>query len=281
MKLNTEAAFEDLTALREKIGARLVGWEPKPPISAEIEIEDVILGPSGTGIVDIIGPQGLIGVYGRQCLIYIPHIKSWRGSHSFPKFHFMECSTIKQMRGGGRFERYTVTNKTSGYFSVYIDEVKQEVRLDVCKNCLSEYKPRRYDFHNFNIEAFFKDCHYIFEALPSTYDGNIPEDIYLSNWPAISYAYRANAGWCCEQCGVNLSGHTKLLDTHHRDGVKTNTDTRNLIALCKLCHAEQFQHDHMEVAEEDKAVIIEIRRCNSDNARKFRDMCAESRISLL
>jgi len=273
MRLDTDTAFEDLTALIRRIGAKEKFWEPKPQIDFPLEIEVTQTNhPEITAhLFDY--PFGLIGAYGRQCLLYIPYITSGR---DYPKFHFMECSTIKQMRNGGRFERYIVTNKVSGLFSVYINNhYKQEVQLDVCMNCLSEHRGHRvsiFSVRNFDIKLFFKKCQPYFKTLPSGHDGNIPPNIYRNNWDAISATYRNSVRWCCEQCGVNLAERQNLLHTHHRDGVKTNTSTKNLIALCKLCHIEQFQHNHMSITEEEKAFILGMRRRNSENERKFKDM---------
>ena len=117
MRLDAEVAFEGISALMRKMGAQQVIWEPAPPIDIndlEIDIEDV----SPKTRIEIEShlfeyPHGLFGVGKRQCLLYIPYI-------SDPKFHFMACNTIKRMKREGRFERYVITFKTSGLFTVYV-----------------------------------------------------------------------------------------------------------------------------------------------------------------
>ncbi|MDR1731970.1 MAG: hypothetical protein LBR61_07735 [Synergistaceae bacterium] len=113
---------------------------------------------------------------GEPCLLYIPEVSSAEEPSSWPKFHFMECQTIKSMRGQGRFDtRYVVTNSATGHFRVKIrrgsgklegyvfinhttDKYRTSVRSDqyassgevqtlklhVCKHCLSEYNYRGY-----------------------------------------------------------------------------------------------------------------------------------------
>jgi len=59
----------------------------------------------------------------------------------------------------------------------------------------------------------------------------------------------ARAGWRCEHCGMQFpEGSTKACDSrrrdglpmiltvHHLDGVPSNGDYTNLVALCQRCH---------------------------------------------
>ena len=62
-------------------------------------------------------------------------------------------------------------------------------------------------------------------------------DEYPENWPEIAQVVKDAAGWCCEHCGHphdRDSGH--VLTVHHLDGVKSNCEGWNLVALCQRCH---------------------------------------------
>ena len=60
---------------------------------------------------------------------------------------------------------------------------------------------------------------------------------YPSNWPEIATAVKDWAGWHCEHCGhVHDPAARYTLTVHHLDGIKTNCEWRNLVALCQRCH---------------------------------------------
>jgi hypothetical protein len=223
---------------------------------------------------------------GKQCLLYIPQGIAGIPTKDQPKFHFMECQTILDMESKGKLERYAVTNKTKKIFSVYmkIDRFtpshrREEIPLNVCKNCLRKYNYLGFNdkthsekeeiVNNFDIKLFFDECKTYFSKLPTQTDKAINEIIYTQNWKHISLVYRNSVNWCCEACGADLSNHRHLLDVHHQDGSKRHTSIHNLVALCKLCHSEQYQHQHMRITEEEKNVIYELRKRNDGALNKF------------
>ena len=68
-------------------------------------------------------------------------------------------------------------------------------------------------------------------------DSALNGDGYPKNWPKIAVAVKDWAGWHCENCGHGhdpATGYT--LTVHHLDGIKTNCEWRNLVALCQRCH---------------------------------------------
>jgi hypothetical protein len=287
MKLHVDEDFKDLTTLIQKIGAKNIIWTPKCIELPEAEIIIEVNANSHPEITKYLFnyPQKLIGAYGKQCLLYIPEGVAGNPPEGLPRFHFKQCRTITDMQNKGRFERYIVTNKTSGIFPMYMKATpfspateKKEVKLHVCKNCLLEYNNKQkgynYSVENFNIELFFKDHEHYFTALPSRNDINMNPNIYIQNWSDISWSYRSAVSWHCERCGVDLSMHTDLLQTHHIDGVKTNTDPKNLMALCKSCHAKQPQHGHMKVTQREKNLIAELLEYNDDrkNFKRFLEL---------
>jgi hypothetical protein len=62
-------------------------------------------------------------------------------------------------------------------------------------------------------------------------------DTYPDNWAEIALSIKEAAGWQCEHCEHShdiTSGH--CLTVHHLDGIKSNCDRSNLVALCQRCH---------------------------------------------
>lgn len=88
---------------------------------------------------------------------------------------------------------------------------------------------------------------------------------YVENWQEISAQRRIAANWTCSDCGVCLSGHRNLLDTHHHNRDKQNNSDANLRVLCKCCHREQGFH-RPNGAPDDHGLLVE-----KDVKKWFRD----------
>jgi hypothetical protein len=282
LKLNLQEEFPELTDLLQRIGAREVSWLPEKVILPKEEFEIEVSPTSHPEITRYIfgNPKGVIAYDGKPLLLYLPKGSYFDGTNDLPKFHFMECQTIKDMREHNRFNRYIITNRTSGVFRMELTngwyskggEVTEK-RLNVCKNCLREYDYQNYKnardreaiVRNFDIKSFFRECeNNLFSSLPSRYDTNFIIDDYPKNWDEISLSYKNSVGWCCENCHAVLTEHRHLLNVHHRNGVKSDNSVANLQALCKICHAEQFMHQHLIVTPDERSIVEELRRRNQE-----------------
>ena len=108
---------------------------------------------------------------GRRVILYIrDQVGCFGGTTSGYKFHVTGCSTLKAMHTQNRYDKYVVTENTSGIFKVsrLVDYVPTEieVRLNVCKCCLRALNWKNYKnrppsaqaqiYENFSIEEFFK-----------------------------------------------------------------------------------------------------------------------------
>lgn len=276
MKLDIELLTTPLTTLLKKIGAPEISWAPQKIVLPEAQFEitvDVAKQPQVAAEL-FSNSNGLLTVDGRQCLLYIPY--GTQGQ--LPKFHFMDCRTIREMYSAGRLDRYVVTNKTSGSFRMSIssewyrgDGQEEEVRLHVCKNCLNTWNYKGYRnlltrerdqaVRDFDIAEFFASCKSQFRFLPTRTDESIfMKDAYMENWDDISRSCRAGRGWTCEMCGVNLADHREYTHTHHINGNKHDTRPENLMVLCYVCHSEQPHHGHMIRNEAARTLILERRK---------------------
>lgn len=225
---------------------------------------------------------GLLSVKGRQVLLYIQDHRGcgidsvMKDPSTGNKYHVAYCRTLQEQMKNGRYERYVVTNDRSGIFFISernwaSKEIKEaQARLNVCKNCLKQLNYKNYlsnykVFNVFSLQDFFATYQTYFEYMPSRKSGNAKGDTYTDDWDQISKSYRAKKGWRCEACGINLNQHKNLLHTHHISGVPSNNSNNNLKALCKVCHAEQPNHQHMYagITGQEKQIILNLQKNNS------------------
>src|SRR6056297_1331032 len=147
--MRLEVDFSALWAAVKKMGAEDVSFEVDTGGDA-LEPIDVQLKKGKN--VDLTGVQtrnGLLNVQGRQVLLYIPdqghRIEgALEDGLKGKRFHVADCSTLKDMRARGRYDRYIATNDLSDSFEVHgVDPVTREevsgsANLKVCKNCLKD-----------------------------------------------------------------------------------------------------------------------------------------------
>lgn len=165
MKLDID--FTNLEKLVKNMGASSVDWISNVVVSHVETDWKIVLETKGldVDIKDIeIQLNGLLQYRGEQILLYIKEINGV-GHYSLPKFHFYQCATLNNMQSKGRFERYVVTQRKTGYFlmdkkiSYDLYDKGVEERLDVCKNCLNWYNKnyrKRYSVGTFDIVEFFE-----------------------------------------------------------------------------------------------------------------------------
>lgn len=251
-----------------------LGIDPVDPI--DIELKD------GIEIDDLseIRPDpdsGVLTYHGRQIVLYIQdHSAGVRDvlAHgaSGRKVHVADCTTLREMKRRGRYERYVATNDASGEFYVtgrddYGRRIDGKARLRVCKNCLRMLNYKNYvgrprqAFREFEWSEFFESYHPRFERMPTRHAGTF-DGGYTADWDPVSRRYKRACHFKCDQCRVDLSErrHHRLLHVHHINGVKTNNDWSNLRALCAVCHSDQPGHERMYVSPEDRDLIARIRR---------------------
>ena len=271
MRLPDFSEHVGLNRLRGQMEAELIPWNSGANWTP-ISIDEILI---TTGL-DIspeeieYAPDGTLEYQGQRVIVYIrdQYHRDEYALHSYElinpehlcRFHVADCQTLRQMRRQGRYDRYVVSTRRDGRFTVnFLDGnrlIEQEVdcRLYVCRHCLDRlnyqnYRNRRTQRDeirdSFDLNEFFEMYNSRIAIEPTETDITAPVNQYPPNWPQIRARYKEKVGWRCEGCDINLEEETRFLEVHHRNGLKNDNSETNLRALCIGCHAEQFQHQHI------------------------------------
>ncbi|CAH1520874.1 HNH endonuclease [Vibrio owensii] len=205
--------------------------------------------------------SGLLSYKGRHVTLYI------KANGTSARFHVSDCSTLQSMRANGRFERYVVTNSTSGEFVVDTGHGETKAKLKVCQNCLRKLNYKGCNtttnitsiVQNFNMAEFFATYSSFFPHMPSR-RAETAESGYSDDWSKISSHYRVEKNFECEECKVNMRAHRALLHVHHINGVKSDNRPSNLRSLCIDCHSKQPMHEHMALSHRERQTINDLRK---------------------
>lgn len=174
-----------------------------------------------------------------------------------PKFHLLECQTIKSQRKNGRFHNHyffsntptvTLTDRETG------KEYKNET-LELCTYCKRLIKKQTSEvIMNTN---YFKNILVNNNSNQKQIKSLV--DIYGRpfNWNEVSRAYKEQRNYTCEECGfgggdLDNDFDKRYIHTHHINSNElTNTHSDNLKSLCILCHSKQDLH-HKENFEKNR-----------------------------
>ncbi len=170
-------------------------------------------------------------------------IINFDGYPKFPKFHIIDCVTIKEQKQKGNFDnRYfwhnsnTVDLKDRNDGTVY-----ENVTLELCRWCEN------------TLGVNYSTTQDFFNLLDMQEQDDINEELevdifgYTLDWQQISREYRKEKNYTCENCGItpDTPADKRFFHVHHKNGNKTNNKRSNLECLCILCHAnEDSRHEH-------------------------------------
>jgi hypothetical protein len=182
------------------------------------------------------------------------------------QYHISRCRTLVEMEKLGRSSKYIISTRTDGIFNYNLfdrfgEKINKTGKLDVCKNCLSQFnyndygyhsssrKRRRSAFDNFSLSEFFArfSCSPVGHTPLQNYAENSPI-IFSSKWNNKNLEYKERSKWKCQSCGKIFKEeiHQKYLHTHHKDGSLLNNRASNIEVLCIMCHSRQPQHSQLE-----------------------------------
>ena len=120
--------------------------------------------------------------------------------------------------------------------------------LSVCCYCFKNFpfEGKAPSLKDFNINEFYNEYLEHKSIIKKIPNRQYSTGKYSTNWSNVSVNYKNNINWKCEKCKKNMFDCKNFLHTHHKNGVKDDNRTSNLIALCKDCHSKEPYHSHMK-----------------------------------
>ena len=236
---------DGLNELRSRMGAPFRTFKSNLNIPLDVVID-------GFDSI-VIASDGTLEYKNEKVILYIRDPKG-----DLPKYHVVECRTLKRMQREGRYSRYVVTRRTDGKFILNFPPGNLDLRepetyrLDICTNC--RWHELRYNCEPgaFPLASWFEAVGDSYEPPPtdSLYGPRIspetaPPSNYPPNWKLLSLECRKRAQWKCDECNIDLKLQRRFLHAHHKWGTQYN-GLRDLRALCIGCHAEQRMHGRMK-----------------------------------
>lgn len=279
MKLNIDVLALELIAQRfgstKNLSVSLGGGAEWDPVDVDLRKGKEV------ALEQVFTENGLLSFEGRQVLLYIrDHGFGYSDAVLDPagsgrKFHVAECETLAQMRSRNRFQRYVATNRMDGLFNIAGtdrdsgSEASTDVHLQVCINCLKRLNYGSVRIENrdftrtvrdrFSLQEFFETYSTLFKHLPSGFAKETGSVGYTSDWAELSASLRKRSGYRCEECLVVLTSQQRLLQVHHKNGVKSDNRPENLQPLCMDCHRKEPDHGHIFIPAADMRLISKLR----------------------
>lgn len=169
-----------------------------------------------------------------------------------PRIHIRKCSKIQEFIDSGSFGAEYRHANTEKVPVINMDKGNQDVEVDAlplcgyCKNLvLQEFNENQKDesLKESNIKdsvefvRLLKETLGISDGLSQEVDADIFS--YVKDWEQISRRYREYHNYTCERCGLQITNpwDRQFMQVHHRNGIKTDNNGKNLECLCIRCHA--------------------------------------------
>lgn len=179
-----------------------------------------------------------------------------------PRFHIRECRKIQEFIRSGAFkseyrransEPVTVKDMDNGLREVEIRD------LPLCKYCLN------LALGEFSARTTSADFVEILKRADESFESNRSREVevdilgYTKDWLQISLAYRESHEYTCEKCGLHISNpfDHAFMQTHHRNGIKTDNRPSNLQCLCIRCHANTDERHRKNFAKGSNRILTE------------------------
>jgi hypothetical protein len=163
------------------------------------------------------------------------------GLNKYPSFHTVECSTIKQFKQNGLFDKkYDFYNtKNVDILDRHTQSVHKSIDLKLCTNCKNQTKNQIYSTTTGFHEELVKYNQKLVLNEVKLDLNNRPFD-----WNKMSKEYKKYKEYQCECCsfnGLELNAFDKrFIEVDHIKAWELcNLNEENLQCLCVLCHSQK------------------------------------------
>lgn len=242
---NDETPIVGFGALRDKLIAlgfdvRIQNKGPYVRIkSADVTLDDI---KNGTLKIEEDGIFNIDPNTGDKRRVFLYKRKYNLERFGKPRYHICKCKTIIDfMNEAGQIPEYRQANTMPVWVIDTSDNNKDKEidRLPLCKNCAEILGDiDRNTTSNDFVEILKKTA----KAPSSPREEDVEVDVngYTRDWNMISQQFREKHNYTCERCGVKVMNpfESEFMQTHHRNGDKTDNRDSNLECLCIKCHSE-------------------------------------------
>lgn len=218
--------------------------------------------------------EGIIYTFGdgRSTKVFLYKRRYHLENYGKPRYHIRNCKVIQEFINSGSFKREYRMANTDEVKVINWDKRDREEnvdRLPLCQFCMqvvlaeAAQRATAIDLNRYQGFLSLTDstdyAQHLRKEAEEEKEVWVDKNGYTDDWPAISFAYRKKHNFTCERCGVSMESPMdyRFMQTHHRNGVKTNNNESNLECLCIECHSQVDKAHRENFSKGANAIMLD------------------------